>query len=263
MITQICRRSKRCLRRQPRNRGRERAWKDGWRDGTRAPGSNDMEDFRRQAKSVAERLRAGADVLEVAPGPGFFAIELAKLGDFKITGLDASRTLGRDRNRKSAKCGREDRFPSGERVGHAVSRRVVRFHLLLGGLQELSPSRLRRWTRCIGCCVPGGEAVIADLRKDASLDEIDDYVNQSGRSGFDAWLTRQSFPMADQAGLYPGRIPAHGRREPLRHVPDHPEPHRIRGAPGEAFPIMGVPIPAPVAQALRRREKINKLAQRR
>jgi len=32
-------------------------------------------------------------VLEVAPGPGFFAIELAKLGDFKITGLDLSRTF--------------------------------------------------------------------------------------------------------------------------------------------------------------------------
>jgi len=32
-------------------------------------------------------------VLEVAPGPGFFAIELAKQGDFKLTGLDISQTL--------------------------------------------------------------------------------------------------------------------------------------------------------------------------
>lgn len=52
-----------------------------------------MEDFRRQARTAAEHLSSGCNVLEVAPGPGFFAIELAKLGDFKITGLDISRTF--------------------------------------------------------------------------------------------------------------------------------------------------------------------------
>ena len=40
---------------------------------------------------------------------------------------------------------------------------------------------------------PGGEAVIADLRKDASLDEINTYVNQTGRSGFDAGPTKVIF----------------------------------------------------------------------
>ena len=48
---------------------------------------NDMEDFHKAARSMAGRLRSGCDVLEIAPGPGFFAIELARLGDFKITGL--------------------------------------------------------------------------------------------------------------------------------------------------------------------------------
>ena len=65
-------------------------WIARWYASTRR---NDMEDFRREAKSAAERLPAGACVLDVAPGPGFFAIELAKLGDFRITGLDISRTL--------------------------------------------------------------------------------------------------------------------------------------------------------------------------
>src|SRR6266403_3811528 len=40
------------------------------------------------------RVRSGSAVLEVAPGPGFFSIELARLGDFRITGLDISQTLG-------------------------------------------------------------------------------------------------------------------------------------------------------------------------
>jgi hypothetical protein len=40
---------------------------------------------------------------------------------------------------------------------------------------------------------PGGEAVIADLRKDVSLDAIDTYVKQSGRSRIDAWITSLAF----------------------------------------------------------------------
>jgi ubiquinone/menaquinone biosynthesis C-methylase UbiE len=40
-----------------------------------------------------ERIPSGSSVLEIAPGPGYFAIELAKLDDFKITGLDISKTF--------------------------------------------------------------------------------------------------------------------------------------------------------------------------
>jgi ubiquinone/menaquinone biosynthesis C-methylase UbiE len=40
---------------------------------------------------------------------------------------------------------------------------------------------------------PGGAAVVVDVSKDASLDEIDTYVKQSGRSRIDAWMTKWTF----------------------------------------------------------------------
>ena len=40
---------------------------------------------------------------------------------------------------------------------------------------------------------PSTEAVIVDLCKDASLDEIDAYVKQSGRNRIDAWMTKWTF----------------------------------------------------------------------
>jgi len=52
-------------------------WIAHWYTRTRR---KDMAAFRRQARAVAASLCGGCDVLEVAPGPGFFAIELAKLG---------------------------------------------------------------------------------------------------------------------------------------------------------------------------------------
>lgn len=49
-----------------------------------------------QLLSSFDRRRPRTDdaaVLEVAPGPGYFAVELAKLGRFHVTGLDVSRTF--------------------------------------------------------------------------------------------------------------------------------------------------------------------------
>jgi 2-polyprenyl-3-methyl-5-hydroxy-6-metoxy-1,4-benzoquinol methylase len=43
------------------------------------------------AREVARHIQDGCSVLEVAPGPGYLAIELAKLGEFKIIGLDISK----------------------------------------------------------------------------------------------------------------------------------------------------------------------------
>ena len=52
-----------------------------------------MRDFQGYSALAASCLGQGASVLEVAPGPGYFCIELAKRGDFAITGLDISNDL--------------------------------------------------------------------------------------------------------------------------------------------------------------------------
>jgi ubiquinone/menaquinone biosynthesis C-methylase UbiE len=45
------------------------------------------------ARQLVGKIPAGGSVLEIAPGPGFFCIELAKLGNYKITGLDISKSF--------------------------------------------------------------------------------------------------------------------------------------------------------------------------
>src|SRR5262245_11764444 len=53
----------------------------------------DLAPFRALAARIAERLRPGAKILEIAPGPGYLAIALARLGRYNITGLDISRSF--------------------------------------------------------------------------------------------------------------------------------------------------------------------------
>jgi ubiquinone/menaquinone biosynthesis C-methylase UbiE len=50
----------------------------------------DIEDFRQTARMIAPRLASGAQILELARGPGSLAIELATLGSFFITGVEIS-----------------------------------------------------------------------------------------------------------------------------------------------------------------------------
>src|SRR5438270_14008023 len=59
--------------------------------------TRDRRDHRANADTVARQLPAGGAVLEVAPGPGYLAIDLARRypGVYRITGLDISHSLDR------------------------------------------------------------------------------------------------------------------------------------------------------------------------
>ena len=52
-----------------------------------------LAEYRKQATTLTAGLADGAEILEVAPGPGYLAIELARSGRFRVTGLDISRTF--------------------------------------------------------------------------------------------------------------------------------------------------------------------------
>ena len=49
-----------------------------------------MKELREYASLVARQVPQSGRILEIASGPGYFAIELAKLGNYKITGVDIS-----------------------------------------------------------------------------------------------------------------------------------------------------------------------------
>lgn len=175
----------------------QKAWKGKGMEGTVArwytrTRRNDIEDFRREAKAVAERLRSGCNVLEVAPGPGFFAIELAKLRDCEITGLDISRTLVEIATENARNAGVKIDFRLGNASAMPFAGESFDFIYCSAAFKNFSEpvKALDEMHRVLR---PAGEAVVVDLCKDASLDEIDTYVKQSGRSRIDAWMTKWTF----------------------------------------------------------------------
>jgi SAM-dependent methyltransferase len=51
--------------------------------------------FASEARDIAALLPPSARVLEIAPGPGYLAVEIAKRGSFEVVGLDISESFVR------------------------------------------------------------------------------------------------------------------------------------------------------------------------
>jgi len=164
-------------------------WIARWYNRTRGA---DLEDFRRQAQAVAGQLHGGAKVLEVAPGPGFFSVELARLGDFQITGLDISQAFVEIATSHARSAGVQVDFRLGNAAAMPFASESFDFVYCSAAFKNFSEpvQALNEMHRVLR---PGGQAVIVDLRKDVSLDDIDAYLKRSGRRGFDAWLSSWAF----------------------------------------------------------------------
>jgi len=150
------------------------------------------DEFVKLARRVAGLIAPESSVLEVAPGPGYFAIELAKLGGHGVTGLDISHTFVEIARRGAAETGVRVEFEQGsasqmpfgaDRFDFLICRAAFKnFGEPVRALQEM-----RRVLK------PGGRGLIIDLRKDASRADIDRSVNAMGLSAVNRMVTKQIF----------------------------------------------------------------------
>jgi ubiquinone/menaquinone biosynthesis C-methylase UbiE len=151
----------------------------------------DMRRFSDTARLVADRVRAGGAILEVAPGPGFLAIELAKRG-YEVTALDISRSFVRIARENAARSG----VPVDVRHGNASAMPLpdgtFDFVVCVAAFKNFT-NPLGAINEMYRVLKPGGEAAIIDLRKDASLQDIATEVSQMRLSAFNAFLTRFTF----------------------------------------------------------------------
>ena len=149
-------------------------------------------DFRALAQRTAQELPPQSAVLEVAPGPGYFAIELAKLGDYQITGLDISETFVEIARANAATAGVKVDFRLGNASNMPFGEESFDFLLCRAAFKNFSePQRaLEEMHRVLK---PGGQALIIDLRRDTSKESINQAVNDMNLDPVSGILTRLAF----------------------------------------------------------------------
>ena len=144
--------------------------------------------FRTQAAQLTRDLPSGAKVLEVAPGPGYLSIELARLG-LQVTGLDISHTFVAIAKDNARRAGVQIDFQQGDAAN--LSFEADSFDLIAcqAAFKNFSEP-LRALNEMHRVLRPGATAVIQDLSKDASNADIDHEVSAMKLSRFNSLATR-------------------------------------------------------------------------
>jgi ubiquinone/menaquinone biosynthesis C-methylase UbiE len=152
----------------------------------------DLPEFKALARKVADTLVSGAKVLEIAPGPGFFAIELAKVGKYQITGLDISKTFVDIAKRNARQEHVEVDFRQGNASAMPLSEGSFDFVLCRAAFKNFSDpvGALREMRRVLK---PEGRALVIDLRKDVGEKSLDSYIRGLKAGALNAFMMKWTF----------------------------------------------------------------------
>jgi ubiquinone/menaquinone biosynthesis C-methylase UbiE len=151
-----------------------------------------MKEYIELAQRISDEIPAGSSVLEVAPGPGYFCIELAKRGAYNITGLDISHSMVKIAAKKAAEAGVEVNFQQGSASNIPFPAGSFDFLLCRAAFKNfaLPVAALKEMCRVLK---PGGRGVIIDLKRNASPDEISHGIDEMHLSWFNGVFTKLIF----------------------------------------------------------------------
>lgn len=153
--------------------------------------SRDKHRFETVARGVAEHVPAGSQVLELAPGPGYLAIEIARSGR-QVSALDISKSFVKIAGENANKAGVTVDVRHGNAAAMPFADASFDYVVCTAAFKKFSdpvgvPNEVHRVLK------PGGQAAMYDLRRDARLEDINAEIRGMNLSAWNSLLTRWIF----------------------------------------------------------------------
>jgi ubiquinone/menaquinone biosynthesis C-methylase UbiE len=144
-------------------------------------------EMKEQAKEAIKHIKYGDSVLEIAPGAGHLSIELAKLGKYKITGMDISKDLVEICARNAMQAGVQIDFQQGNVSNMPFQSNVFNFIICVLAFKNFKEpvKALEEMHRVLK---PGGIALIMDLNRKASMKVTKKVAENMGLKGLKAYI---------------------------------------------------------------------------
>lgn len=161
--------------------------------------------YRKQASELTAGLPDGATVLEVAPGPGYLTIEIARLGRFHVSGLDISHTFVEiaGKNARAAEV-RVD-FRQGDVAAMPFAAESFDLVVCQAAFKNftLPNSALSEMYRVLR---RGGTAVIQDMSRNATHADIDSEVKAMELGPVSTFTTKATLEMLRRRAYSPAKF---------------------------------------------------------
>jgi ubiquinone/menaquinone biosynthesis C-methylase UbiE len=151
-----------------------------------------LDEFRVLAKTLYAQVPRGGNVLEIAPGPGYLAIELARRGDCHVTGLDISHSFVEIAKRNARAAGVDVDFRQGNAAAMPLGDEGFDFVVCRAAFKNFSQpvEALDEMARVLKS---GGQALIIDMSKDASQADINVAVQSMKLGAVNSAMTKLIF----------------------------------------------------------------------
>jgi len=144
-------------------------------------------EMKEQAREVTKYIKDGDSVLEIAPGAGYLSIELSKLGNYRITGMDLSKDLVEICTRNSIEAGVQINFQQGNVSNMPFQSNVFNFIICVFAFKNFKEplKALKEMHRVLK---PGGIALLMDLNRKASMGVTKKVAENMGLKGLKAYI---------------------------------------------------------------------------
>ncbi len=140
---------------------------------------HDLLEYQALARAIKENLTGPQTILEVASGPGYLSLELAKEPQFDVVGLDVSNSFTEIARHKALERHVSANFVRGDAAAMPFDDGMFDFVVCRAAFKNFSDpvqclNEMHRVLRA------GGAALIVDLRKGVTGSAVDAYVKKMG-----------------------------------------------------------------------------------
>lgn len=167
-----------------------------------------------RARELTKDLPEGAEILEVAPGPGVLAVELARLGRFRVTGVDISRTFVEIAKERAHNAGVRVRFVEGNASQLPFPNSSFDLVVSQAAFKNFSEPQaaVDEMYRVLR---PGGSAIIQDMRKESTDESIRQEVHAMKLGLIPSFMTRRALLGLRRRAYSKADFEEFGRRSPF------------------------------------------------
>ncbi|MBA4602001.1 class I SAM-dependent methyltransferase [Thermoactinomyces mirandus] len=159
-----------------------------------------LAEMREYADEVAAHVGKNANILEVAPGPGYLAIELARKG-FNVTGVEISPDFVKIEKANAKEANVSVDFKEGNASKLPCDDNFFDFIVCSAAFKNFKDP-VQALNEMYRVLKQGGTSLIIDMNYESTAEDMENEIKKTGMKGFDKYFVKFAFKTFLKQGAY-------------------------------------------------------------